>query len=54
LAPRLNRLGKHEGRKKVIIAILGICKTWEFYMKDSIHVKIEHLYVIAMMDTIAN
>jgi hypothetical protein len=27
---------------------------WEFYMKESIHVKNEHLYVIVMTNIVAN
>jgi hypothetical protein len=42
LALKLNKLWKHKhsGRKKALVAILGICKVGEFYMKKySIHAK---------------
>jgi hypothetical protein len=55
LALTLNNLWKHKhsARKKVVAAILGICKVREFYMrKYSIHAKNEHLYANVKKDTI--
>jgi ribosomal protein S26 len=46
---------KHSGRKKTLVAILGIYKVGKFYMKKySIHAKNEHLYANVKKDTIAN
>jgi hypothetical protein len=53
LASKLDNLWKHGGRRKALATILGIYKfNDQFYMnKDFVHVKNEHLYVIAMKDT---
>jgi hypothetical protein len=54
---KLNSLWKHKhsGRKQTLIAILGIYKVGEFYMKKySIHAKNEHLYPNVKKNTIAN
>jgi len=55
LAIKLDNLWKHGGRRKALATILGVHKiNDQFYMnKDFVHVKNEHLYVIAMKDTFA-
>ncbi len=47
LALKLDSLWKHCGRRKTLTNVRGVCKVSEYYMnKDSIHTKIEWLYVI--------
>jgi hypothetical protein len=55
LAPKLDSLWKHGGRRKALTNIQGVYKASEYYMnKNSIHTKNEWLYTIVKKDYIAS
>jgi hypothetical protein len=55
LAPKLDNLWKHNGRRKALGTISKVFKVGEYYMnKDFVHAKSEHLYCSIRKDTIAN
>jgi len=55
LAPKLDNLWKHNGKRKALGTISRVFKVGEYDMnKDSVHVKSERLYCSIKKDTIAN
>jgi hypothetical protein len=55
LAPKLDNLWKHNGRRKALGTISKKIKIGEYYMnKDSVHAKSERLYCSIRKGTIAN
>jgi hypothetical protein len=53
LAPKIDSLQKHVGKRKALVVDPGVCAIGEYYMnKDFIHAKNERLYAIARKDSI--
>jgi hypothetical protein len=55
LAPKLDNLWKHGGRREALVVILRVYKTRKIYMKKKlVHAKNERLYANGKKDTIVN
>jgi hypothetical protein len=55
LAPKLDSLWKHCGRRKTLTDVQGVCKVGEYYMsKDLVHTKNEWLYIVLRKDFITS
>jgi hypothetical protein len=55
LTLKFDNFWKHNGRRKALVVIPGVCKVRKFYMKkNSIYDKNEHLYANVKKHTIAN
>jgi hypothetical protein len=51
----LDNLWKHGGRRKALVAIVGVCKVGELYMnKDLVHANNESMYANVKKNTIAS